>query len=725
MSRGVSGLYEFGPFRLDLERRVFTRDDQVLPLAPKTFDLLVLLVQSPGRAFSKHELMNALWPDTFVEEANLSFQVSALRKALGADGARWIETVPKHGYRFSAEVRAITPSGKLPAEPPSGPPNTSSSVTPGRGIRKAWLGGAMIAAALLVIALLTMMRGPGAVAVRPAPAAAVPLTAYPGFEQMPSLSPDGSRVAFSWDGPSQDNYDIYVKLAGPGEPVRLTTNPAGDDSPAWSPDGRFIAFLRVASPYAAADLIVIPAHGGAEKTIATIFPPPIPSSVRPLSNLSWTPDGWLAVGGATSPNGARGIWLISVDGSQQRRLTDAPGVGQHDHSPVVSPDGRHLAFLRARGVGRHALVLVPLTSGPAPSGTPRQLTADDHGVFGVAWTPDGRELVFSAGGHLGLSRTAKVSPVSQSSQPPRLELLPFGEQATGISISGRGRLVYAARSRDTALYKLALPATSTNPIALAAFNSTFDEHTPHYSPDGKRLAFTSTRSGSEEIWIADRDGSNPLQVTSMGGPQCSNPQWSPDGQMIIFDSRRAGPGDLYLLQPDSGKVTQLTNDPAYEGEARWSRDGRWIYFGSNRTGRDEVWRMPAAGGSPTQITRQGGIAAIESRDGFLYYAKLSRSPSSIWRVPVDGGAEVPVVEGLSYSLNFAVGGRGLYFVALNDTSNRASVDFLDFRTRQRSMLAHLDKPFWFGVTVSPDERSLVFSVVESAGSNLMLVDRFQ
>lgn len=183
MSRGVTGLYEFGPFRLDLERRVFTRDDQVLPLAPKTFDLLVLLVQNPGRAFSKHELMNALWPDTFVEEANLSFQVSALRKALGADGARWIETVPKHGYRFSAEVRAITPSCTSSPEPPSDAPSEPSPVTPERGIRKAWLAGAMIAAALLVVAFLTVMRGPGAV--RPAPALAVPLTAYPGFEQMP------------------------------------------------------------------------------------------------------------------------------------------------------------------------------------------------------------------------------------------------------------------------------------------------------------------------------------------------------------------------------------------------------------------------------------------------------------------------------------------------------------------------------------------------------------
>ena len=113
MSRAVTGLYQFGPFRVDLEQRVFTREHQVLPLPPKTFDLLVLLVQSPRRAFSKQELMSSLWPDTFVEEANLSFQISVLRKALGEDGARWVETVPKHGYRFSADVRATVAIGHV------------------------------------------------------------------------------------------------------------------------------------------------------------------------------------------------------------------------------------------------------------------------------------------------------------------------------------------------------------------------------------------------------------------------------------------------------------------------------------------------------------------------------------------------------------------------------------------------------------------------------------
>ncbi len=728
------GLYEFGPFRLDLDGRVLSREHQALPLPPKTFDLLVLLVQSPGRAFSKQELMNALWPDTFVEEANLSFQISVLRKALGEDGARWVETVPKHGYRFSAEVRATIPSDKSSIQPVTSARDEPSSVMQKRGTGKVWLAGAAVAAALLVVAtFLTIVRERRPAGVKTSPALAVPLTAYPGDERAPSLSPDGSRVAFSWNGPAQDNYDIYVKLAGPGEPVQLTTSPARDESPAWSPDGRFIAFIRfftpdsrsssASSPNTPADLVVIPAHGGAEKTIATVFPPPIPPSVRPISNLSWTPDGgWLAFGGTTSPNGPRGIWLMALDGSEQRRLTEA---ARHDHSPVVSPDGRYLAFLRSPTVGRHAIFLVPLTSDPAPSGSPRQLTADDPGVLGLAWTPDGRDLVFSSGGHLGVSRTAKISAVSRSNRIPIPEFLTFGEQATGISIAGARRLVYSAQSRDTTLYELALRGPSATPVALAPpFSSTFDEQTPHYSPDGNRLAFASTRSGTEEIWIANRDGSNPLQLTSMGGPQCSNPQWSPDGRSILFDSRRAGSADLYLLQPDTGKLTQLTDHSGYEGEGRWSRDGRSIYFASNRTGRDEVWRMPAAGGAPDQMTRQGGIGAIESPNGFLYYAKSAGSPSSIWRVPIAGGAEVPLVDGLSYSLNFAVSARGLYFVALNQTPDRPSVDFLDFRTGQRSTLVRLDKPFWLGMTLSPDERSLVYPVVDNAGSNLMLVERF-
>ena len=168
----------------------------------------------------------------------------------------------------------------------------------------------------------SLFRKSGTAAIETSTAMAAPLTAYPGFEQLPSLSPDGSQVAFSWNGPRQDNYDIYVKLVGPGEPVQLTQNPAPDDTPAWSPNGDRIAFLRRTSE-STAELIVIPALRGAEERIATISPGY--SRNRPFNNLSWTPDGkWLAFGGALSPDGARGIWLIAADGGEKRRLTDAP-----------------------------------------------------------------------------------------------------------------------------------------------------------------------------------------------------------------------------------------------------------------------------------------------------------------------------------------------------------------------------------------------------------------
>ena len=230
MSTGASDLYEFGPFRMDAQRRVVTRDGQAIPLAPKTFDLLVFLVQSRGRAVSKQEVMTALWPDTFVEEANLAFQISTLRKALGENGPRWIETIPKHGYRFVATVRAVQAEA-------------ATQVEPSRGHRRA----AFAIALMLVLVgvtgvglyrLLGWSRSARESGVR---SAIVPVTRFSGRETQPAFSPDGRQIAFAWDGGKEDNADIYVTLVDAGEPFRLTTDPAPEHSPVWSPDGRYIA----------------------------------------------------------------------------------------------------------------------------------------------------------------------------------------------------------------------------------------------------------------------------------------------------------------------------------------------------------------------------------------------------------------------------------------------------------------------------------------------------
>ena len=133
--------------------------------------------------------------------------------------------------------------------------------------------------------------------------------------------------------------------------------------------------------------------------------------------------------------------------------------------------------------------------------------------------------------------------------------------------------------------------------------------------------------------------------------------------------------------------------------------------------------MPAVGGRPVQITRGGGVAGSEGSDGFIYYAKGLPSPTSIWRVPAAGGEAAPVVEGLSYSTNFALGSRGLYLMARGESSYDTAIDYVDLASRSRKRLTSIGKRWWFGLALSPDEKSLLYSIVESSDANLMLVDK--
>ena len=583
----------------------------------------------------------------------------------------------------------------------------------------------LLVAVLLVASYFVVARRSQVETVRAPAAVAVPLTAYPGYERVPSLSPDGSQVAFTWDGPDEKNRDIYVKLVGPGEPLQITSDPLWEDSPAWSTDGRLIAFQR--SESGSIGVFVVPALGGAERKVATIES--LGAQPRPRGNLAWTPDGkWIAVGGRPSDEKSIGIWLIALDGSERRRLTEVGAFDAGHTTPAFSPDGRHLAFIRALKNASNAIYVLPLSPTLEPAGRPTPLTSEFWNIQGLAWTSDGSGLVFSAGGHVGISRLRRIAFRPERSEQPMLpELLPFGEQATAVTISRNGdRLVYAMQTRDAAIWKISLTSTQRPPLPTMIVPSTYDEHTPDYSSDGQRLAFASNRSGEEEIWISNADGSNPEPVTSMQGPLCANPRWSPNGNTIVFSSRREGSGDLYTLSPSTGQFRRITDDPSEDVEPRWSRDGQWIYFGSDRSGRPEVWKVPAAGGTAIRVTQQGGSTATESPDGrYLYYAKNWSGPNSIWRVPVDGGEEKLVVEGLSLSLNFVVADRGLYFLAVGGASPTTSIDFFEYATGKRTTLFSVGKRPGLGMALAPDQQSLLYSVVDNLGGNLMFVDRFQ
>ncbi len=219
-----------------------------------------------------------------------------------------------------------------------------------------------------------------------APPVVVPLTAYPGFATAPSLSPDGSQVAFAWNGPNGDDFDIYVKLVGQGEPHRVTADPSTNDfRPTWSPDGRLIAFRRLARPVGSkSDVYVVPALGGGEKKLATTNQS---GFYQIFGILSWSPDSkWLAY---SSNMDRPGIWLVRSDGSETRQLTE-PGGG-----PAFSTDGRYMAFIKAGQAGGLTGHVLPLTSDLKAAGPPAQVIPEFPFIPDIAWLPDDRGLIFS------------------------------------------------------------------------------------------------------------------------------------------------------------------------------------------------------------------------------------------------------------------------------------------------------------------------------------------
>ena len=439
------------------------------------------------------------------------------------------------------------------------------------------------------------------------PMRTTPLTSLPGQERHPSFSPDGTQIAFVWDGENGDNQDIYIKVVGAGDPHRLTTHPAADQKPVWSSDGRHIAFVRLSDE--GGGIFVIPALGGAERKVGSLTP-----DHEWAAGPSWSPDGrLLALSERHEAQAPLSIFLASIESLEKQRLTSPPAGSVGDCAPAISPDGRTVAFNRVSAAG--GIFLVPIAGGE-----PTRLTHEPPPFCErLAWTADGRELVFSTSASGGAPESSSsLWRVSASGGTPE-RLTVGGDNAANPAIASRGnRLAYEQRSQTINIWQIEVPtAKEPSRSATKLIASTRVDACPQFSPDGTRIAFCSDRTGSDEIWVSDAAGSNLVQLTSLGGPMAGTSRWSPDGRRIAFD----GDWGIHVIDVDGGRSRRVASDTLGVVPS-WSRDGRWIYFASTRTGRSEVWKVPAAGGQAVQITKRGGFAAFESQDGkSLYYAK--------------------------------------------------------------------------------------------------------
>jgi Tol biopolymer transport system component/DNA-binding winged helix-turn-helix (wHTH) protein len=755
MSQTLRHLYEFGPFRLDATERLLLRDEHHIPLTPKAFETLLVLVEHGGHVIDKDELMKKVWPDTFVEEVNLAKNVSCLRKILDAgQSAHYIETIPKRGYRFVAGIREVwaeepapigavrdissphsrvdgeeNPEGRTEAHTNGKPTLESADFIGGKSAvadstRSRSLG-SLIALPIVFLTLGAVVAlGVWFFVLRPAPKPPTPLlkvnpfTTLAGTEDQAAFSPDGNQIAFVWNGETEDNSDIYVKLIGAERPLRLTTNPASDTDPTWSPDGRYVAFLRQSAEVGG--VFLVPSLSGTERKLADAFP------YRPVvigNTLSYSPDGkHLAMPDKNSQQQPFSIVSISIETGEKTRLTSPPTGSVGDFFPAFSPDQKTLAFVRSLSIAAADIYLLPLDGGE-----PKRLTTDNTSIRGLSWTSDGKEIVFASRRDGSTYNLWKISTADAT--PERLTTSERDVYSPAISVHGN-HLSYTQSMMDGNIWRIGLHGSKgpeNAPLKLCP--STQEDSGPQYSPDGKKTVFASRRSGSFEIWLCDSEGSNSRQLTNIGGPLTGTPRWSPDGREIAFDSWIEGNADIYVISADGGKPRRLTYDADEDVTPSWSRDGHWIYFGCTRSGSMQIWKVPAEGGPTVQITKQGGFEGFESTDGkYFYYAK-GRAMPGIWRVPVAGGEESLVLDQHRAGLwrYWAVTDKGIYF-ATAETPSHPIVEYYSFEANKITLVAKLDKPLFKtdpGLAVSPDGQSLLIVQMDQSGSDIMLMENFR
>ncbi len=700
----------FGPFHLDPAERRLWRGSEPVELKPKVFDTLCYLVSNPGRVLPKEEIMGAIWPDRFVSAANLMQNVFLLRRALGESesGTKYIANFHGRGYQFLVPVETRDPIQVAAPDPevPRQPVNTA------RGPQRRLL--ILAAAATLGGACVLFLqtghpRQPATGMIR-----RIPLTRLPGAEYEPALSRDGSKVAFVWRPQGGGATSLFVLRSGSDEPKRLWPEPADCSSPAWSPDGRYLAYLR--QDGTRMQVMIRPEEEKGEPRMLTeLFPSRYGLNGR---RLDWSPDGrWLAVDDKI-PDHPFGIYLIDL-ATGHRTLATAPTPGTIGAMyPRFSPDGKSVAFILLESWFQHDLQVTDLATGATRTLTDRRRQISDHD-----WSPDGK-AVYVAINEDGEYRIwkASVGPGSPARLQPTAMAGPVSIQFSVSRLDGQ--MVASELTQDLNVWRLDLHPPPRGKQWTPVVASTAADLLPQISPDGTRLCFLSDRTGDQQLWVSNADGSGSRQLTRQDLRPVVG-QWSPDGRKIIFHDLAT----LAIYQISAaGGVPERLAGAGTGGHPIYNSDGSGFFYA-----RGPELRFRKFGDRSDlllSLSKDGATRKVVSRDGrFLYFSANYESPC-IYRLDIATGKTTRIVDDLliGYWGAWTAGSTGLYYLASDPVRpTRAVIRFRDFATGRTRILAPfegllppLGTSLW---SLTPDERSLYVVRLDGSEADLVRVPK--
>lgn len=634
MSQETKRFYEFDRFRIDLTERVLLCEGEMAPLTQKAFEVLLALIERRGRIVSKEELMEKVWPDTFVEESNLAQNIYTLRKTLGqapygASGGGYIVTVPRRGYRFAAEVREISEEDHTPGEPASKELEINVA-TQDSG-----------SAAAAAVATLSQQTAPSPefasvapdVGVAPAPSAQQPASAgiadWVARHKLALIISAGLLVAavVVWFV-SQRGFGNRGGARSSNMAVAALTTTGNIAAAAISPDGAYVAYATKDN----ADLSTLWIEQLSTSTRRAI----IPATPIRYYALTFSPDGshvyYVAAASEFTPS--RSVYRVSVLGGPSKRLVE-----RINAAVAFSPDGSQIALRRA--VDERRVIVLSIAN--ADGGNEREIASIKYpGVFyDPAWSPDGKMIACAAGDPNGVAEMYVAG-------------VRVGDWAMKAISTRRwkwiGQMAWLENSRNLAMVAQENSASprqvwlldSASGEARRITNDTSD-YNRISSAAGVIAALQATQVTN--VWLLPGGGDNRArQITVAAGGYRGELAWTPDGR-IVYDSKAGAGPAISIMDIDGGNPKLLTGEftgRAYVGKSKVSPDGRYVVFSSDLTGERHIWRLNIDGSNPVQLTNGAGEDNPScSPDGrWVFYMNLERAGAdrpTIGRVSIDGG----------------------------------------------------------------------------------------
>lgn len=677
MSNGVNNLYEFGSFRLDCDTRTLWRDNDVVSLSPKALELLTLLIKHRGEVVSKQDIFDSVWSGTFVEDGVLAQNIYTLRNTLGPDenGKRFIETVPRRGYRFAGGIKILSASDKaisngkqsLAVEElersadyensyPADTQTTVQAIAPhvsslkSTSHRRSPIRPMLLVAGLLIFAVIAAIgvyrysfrdNSSGDDSGNFAPIEQIRLQRLTDTGDVihPTISPNGELLAFVRLEEKQAS--LWVQQVATGNAVQtLPPSRKGYRSLVFSSDGKYLFFREMADPGA---IYQTTPFGGMPKKIAD----------NVWTDFSVSPDDkQVAFIRRDTTRGTNLLILSNIDGSGERELgVRQTPLGYNDGSPAWSPDGTKLiVFTASREQARPVLLNVDVSTGNETE----LKTPHWYGATRCLWMPDGKRLIVAA--RAAGEATSQIWMISYPDGQVR-RLTNDLEAYFWISLSADGQKLVARQQRLVS--HLWLLSGSDIDIKKAK-QLTFGERNTDgfrglaWTPDGK-IVYAALEGQTTNLYTLDPESINPTQLTTNVGQDNAWPATSTDGRYIVFTSHRSGTRQIWRMDIDGRDQKQLTfgdqpKDSAYS--AALSPDGREVFFLKTGDGLSGIWKVSIDGGDAVKVSRLTHAAAEDflsiSPDGrWLAYRHVSTQPEAkrdgattqIGVLPTDGNAE--------------------------------------------------------------------------------------